>query len=64
MVHSRRVMVARAAAGFQVAGEALDVRAAGLEQAQLMLLAPAGELSQVQLVGLTGQAAIPGEESS
>ena len=45
---------AGAAAGFQVAGEALDVRAAGAEQAQLMLLAPAGELAQVQLVGLRG----------
>ncbi len=39
------------AAGFQVAGEELDVGTAGAEQAQLMLLAPAGELAQVQLVG-------------
>src|SRR5260221_2388203 len=46
---------AGAAAGFQVAGEVLDVRAAGLEQAQLVLLAPAGELAQVQLVRLPGQ---------
>jgi hypothetical protein len=35
---------------------------AGAEQAQLMLLAPAGELAQVQLVGLAGQAAVSGEE--
>ena len=53
---------AGAAAGFQVAGEALDVRAAGAEQAQLVLLAPAGVLAQVQLVGLAGQAAVPGQE--
>jgi hypothetical protein len=50
------------AAGFKVGGEALDVRAAGLEQAQVMLLAPAGELAQVQLIGLAGQAAVPGQE--
>jgi hypothetical protein len=43
-----------AAAGFQIAGEELDVRAAGREQAELVLLAPAGELAQVQLVGLAG----------
>jgi hypothetical protein len=35
--------------------------AAGLEQAQVVLLAPAGELAQVQLVRLTGQAAGPGQ---
>jgi hypothetical protein len=51
-----------AAAGFQIAGEELDVGAAGLEQAELMLLAPAGELPQVQLVRLAGQAAVGGEE--
>ena len=51
-----------AAAGFEIAGEELDVGAAGLEQAELMLLAPAGELAQVQLVGLTGQPAVAGEE--
>jgi hypothetical protein len=47
------------ASRFQVAGEELDVRTAGLEQAQLVLLAPARELAQVQLVGLADQAAIP-----
>ncbi len=40
----------------------LAVRAAGLEQAELMLLAPARELPQVQLIRLTGQAAVGGEE--
>ncbi len=52
-----------AAVGFEVAGEALDIRAARLEQAQMVLLAPAGELAQVQFVGLPGQAAVPGQES-
>jgi hypothetical protein len=37
---------AGATAGFQVAGEALDAGAAGGEQPQLMLLAPAGVLAQ------------------
>jgi hypothetical protein len=51
------------ATGFQVAGEQLNVGAPGAEQARLVLLAPAGELPQVQLVRLPGQAAVPGEES-
>jgi hypothetical protein len=50
------------AAGLQIAAEELDVRAAGLEQAELMLLALAGELPQVQLVRLAGQATAGGEE--
>ena len=50
------------ATGFQVAGEALDVGAARLEQAQVAELAPAGVLPQVQGVGLTGQAGITGQE--
>ena len=50
------------AAGFQVAGEALDVGATSGEQAQLVLLAPSGVVAQVQLVGLPGQAALPGQE--
>lgn len=49
-------------AGFQVPGEELDVRTAGGEQVQLVLLAPPGVLPQVQLVGLPGQAAVPGQE--
>jgi hypothetical protein len=49
--------------GFQLAGEALDVGAPGAEQLQVMLAAPAGVLAQVQLVGLPGQAAVPGQET-
>jgi hypothetical protein len=41
------------AAGFQVAGKALDVRAARLEQAQVPLLAPRRVLAQVQ--GVSGR---------
>jgi len=44
---------------FQVAGEALDVRAADGEQGQRACATPAGELAQVQGVGLAGQAAYP-----
>ena len=51
-----------AAAGVQVAGEELDVRAAALGQAELMLLAPGRDLPQVQLVSLAGEPAIGGEE--
>jgi hypothetical protein len=51
-----------AAAGFQIAGEALDVGTARLEQADLMLLAPAGVLAQVQRVRLAGQAGVTGQE--
>ncbi len=54
---------AGAAAGFQVAGEALDVGAARGEQPQLMVLAPGGILAQVQFVGFAGQAAVTGQES-
>jgi hypothetical protein len=42
------------AAGFQVPGEPLDVGAAAVEQALLMLMAPARVLAQVQLVCLAG----------
>ena len=52
----------RPPAGFQVPGEELDVSPAGLEQLELVLLAPAGELPQIQLAGLPRQAAVPGEE--
>jgi len=47
---------------FQIAGEALDVRAPPLEQAEVMLTAPARILAQVQLVRLAGQAAVAGQE--
>jgi hypothetical protein len=50
------------AAGFQVPGEALDVRSSGLEQVQVMLYAPAGELAQVQLIRLAGQAGVAGQK--
>ena len=53
---------AGASPGFQLAGEALDVRPADIEQGQRPGSAPAGELAQVQGVGLTGQAAVPGQE--
>ena len=49
------------AAGLQVAGEAFDVGAAGLEQAQVVLVAPTGVLAQVQLAGFAGQAAVAGQ---
>jgi hypothetical protein len=51
---------AGAASRFQLAGEGLDVRAAGREQRQRPGAAPAGELAQVQGVGLAGQAAVTG----
>jgi hypothetical protein len=53
---------AGAAPGLQVAGEALDVGAAGGEQGQSVRVAPGGVLAQVQLVGLAGQAAVPGQD--
>jgi hypothetical protein len=52
------------APGFQVASEALGVGAADQEQADVILLAPAGELAQVQRVRLARQAGIAGQESS
>jgi len=48
------------ATGFKIPGEALDVGPAGLEQVQLMLVAPGGVLAQVQFAGLAGQAAVAG----
>ena len=53
-----------AAAGLQVAGEAFNVGAADLEQADVMLLAPAGELAQVQRVRFARQAGLTGQEPS
>jgi hypothetical protein len=52
----------RAASGLQIAGETLDVGAAGLEQAQVVLVAPARVLTQVQCVRFAGQAAVAGQE--
>ena len=42
------------AAGFQVPGEALNIRPPSLKQGQLVLLAPGGELPQVEFIGLAG----------
>jgi hypothetical protein len=47
--------------GFEFAGEGLDVRAADREQRQGPSPAPAGELAQVQGVGLAGEPAVPGQ---
>ena len=46
----------------ELAGEAFDVDAANLEQAVLTLPAPRRELAQIQRVGVTGVAAVTGEE--
>jgi len=51
---------ADAALGYQLAGEAFDVGAADCEQGQGAGAAPAGELAQVQGVGLACQAAVSG----
>jgi hypothetical protein len=45
----------------QIPGEGLDVRAADREQGQGPGAAPVGELAQVEGVGLSGQAAVPGQ---
>ncbi len=55
-------MVARAGRGLAGRGQALDAGTPGGEQAQVTLLAPGGELPQVQGVSLTGQAGIAGQE--
>jgi hypothetical protein len=46
------------AALFEVAAEALDVRAPRLEEADAMLLAPGGELAQVERVRLFGESLV------
>ena len=51
------------ASRLHVAAEALDVRAARLEQVQPVLLAPGGEHPQIQGVGVAGQPAVAGEEA-
>jgi hypothetical protein len=50
------------AAGFHVAGEALDVGPPDLEQPQVLRLTPVGELAQVQRVSRTSQAGIASQE--
>jgi hypothetical protein len=49
------------AEGFQFPGEGLDVRAADREQRQGPGAAPGSEVAQVEVVGLVGQAAVPGQ---
>ena len=53
---------AGAALGLQLPGEGLDVGAADREQGKGAGAAPAGELAQVQGVGVAGQAAIADQE--
>jgi len=50
------------AAGFHIARETFDVGPADLEQPQVALLAPGGELAQVQGISLAGQAGVTGQE--
>ena len=50
------------AAIFEIAGVALDVDAADVEEAMVVLRAPGGELAQVQGVGVAGEAAVAGQE--
>jgi hypothetical protein len=45
-----------------VSREALDVGSAGLEKAEVALLAPGGELAQVECVSLAGQPGVAGQE--
>ena len=45
-----------------MATEAFDVGAPGTEQRDVMFCAPLHVLAEVQLVGLTGQAAVSGQE--
>ena len=51
------------AAVLEVAGEALDVDPADVEQAPVVLPAPGGELAQVEGVRLAGEAAVAGQEA-
>ena len=50
------------AAVLEVAGEALDVDAADIEQPVVVLPAPGGELAQIEGVGVAGEAAVAGQE--
>jgi hypothetical protein len=58
MVHSRRVIAAPGTSlGFQVAGEAFDIGAAAMEQAEVVL-------AQIKGVGLAGQSGVARQEPS
>jgi hypothetical protein len=52
------------AAGFQIAGEALDVCTASLEQADAKLLTPADELAHIQRVRLARETGVTRQEPS
>src|SRR4051812_43254077 len=54
---------AGSAAGLHVPSEELDVGAVGLEQMQVVLDAPAGELAQVQGVRVVSQPAVTSKEA-
>ncbi len=54
---------ASAATLLEVTAEALDVRAPCLEEVDVALLAPRGELAQVEHVSLAGEPAVTGKES-
>ena len=47
----------------EVAGEALDVGTADIEQAHVVALAPGDELAEVEGVGVTGQSSVAGQEA-
>jgi hypothetical protein len=57
MVHNRRVMVARARPWVSRSRAKHSMSAPGLEQADVVLVAPARVLAQIQLIRLAGQAA-------
>jgi hypothetical protein len=62
MVHDLRATVPSSAGVFEVAGEALNVDPADVEQMATALQAPGGELAQIERVGVTGVPAIDGQE--
>ena len=55
---------ASTALGFELPAEALDVSPAHREQVRAVVAAPAHELAQVQGVGISGEPAVAGEETS
>ncbi len=59
----RATVAASPAALLEVAAKALDVSAPRLEKADVVLLAPSGELAKVEGVRLAGEPAVTGKES-
>jgi hypothetical protein len=51
------------AAIFEVTSEALDVDATDIEELVVVLPAPGGELAQIQLVRVAGEASVAGQEA-